>query len=29
LKYEKLLSEVYKSSFTSMIEFPKWGGDFF
>ena len=25
LKYEKLLSEVDKSSFTSMREIPKWG----
>ena len=28
LKYEKLLSEVDKSSFTSLREIPKWGGIF-
>ena len=28
LKYEKLLSEVDKSNFTSLREIPKWGGIF-
>ncbi len=28
LKYEKLLSEVDKSSFNSLREIPKWGGIF-
>jgi len=28
LKYEKLLSEVDKSSFTSLRDIPKWGGIF-
>ena len=28
LKYEKLLSEVDKCSFTSLREIPKWGGIF-
>jgi len=28
LKYEKLLSEVDKNSFTSLREIPKWGGIF-
>ena len=28
LKYEKLLSEVDKSSFTSLREIPQWGGIF-
>ena len=28
LKYEKLLSEVDKSSFSSLREIPKWGGIF-
>jgi phycocyanobilin:ferredoxin oxidoreductase len=28
LKYEKLLSEVDKSSFASLREIPKWGGIF-
>ena len=28
LKYEKLLSEVDKSSFTPLREIPKWGGFF-
>ena len=28
LKYEKLLSEVDKSSFTSLREIPTWGGIF-
>ena len=28
LKYEKLVSEVDKSSFTSLREIPKWGGIF-
>ncbi len=28
LKYEKLLSEVDKSSFTSLREIPKWGAIF-
>ncbi len=28
VKYEKLLSEVDKSSFTSLREIPKWGGIF-
>ena len=28
LKYEKLLSKVDKSSFTSLREIPKWGGIF-
>jgi len=28
LKYEKLLSDVDKSSFTSLREIPKWGGIF-
>ena len=28
IKYEKLLSEVDKSSFTSLREIPKWGGIF-
>ena len=28
MKYEKLLSEVDKSSFTSLREIPQWGGIF-
>ena len=28
MKYDKLLSEIDKSSFTSLREIPKWGGIF-